>query len=137
MTPASRQALRRIAALTTLLTAAPGCGTTSPQPAPVATPEATVTASAGADGTQQVVVEGTDDLVFTPAQLRARPGSLTITFRVTGSVPHTLDFDALHTGTGNVNGHNTATLHLTDLTRGTYRYDCAYHPAMIGELIIG
>ncbi len=57
---------------------------------------AEVTATPGAGGVQEVTIDGTNSLRFTPATIVVAPGEVKVTLRNTGQVPHDFVLDAFH-----------------------------------------
>jgi plastocyanin len=101
----------------------------------------TVDAVRGDDGVQRATVTLTDGLRFTPSTVRARPGTVELTFVNDGTTPHDVTVrDVAGTpDTGNVNGGGRATVRVTVTAPGRYPYPCLYHASsgMTGTLVVG
>jgi plastocyanin len=100
-----------------------------------------VTGSIDAQGPadkQTAATEMTDDLTFVPNVIRAKVGSLALTAKNVGRVPHNLVFEDASKGRlSTVKGHATGTLTVQFATAGTYRFTCTFHPGMDGEVVVG
>jgi plastocyanin len=119
-----------------------GSGLKGPPPA---TAEPVVDATVDPDGVQRVQIEAGDNLRFTPAAIRARPGVLELVFHNVGTVPHDVEIqvggdatapaggggaglvDSGNPSTGNVNGGQSATVRVSLTGPGRYPFICTYH----------
>jgi plastocyanin len=99
-----------------------------------------VDAVRGDDGVQRATVTLTDGLRFTPSTVRARPGTVELTFVNDGATPHdvTVQDGAGTPDTGNLNGGARATVRVTVTEPGRYPYPCLYHASsgMTGVLLV-
>lgn len=75
------------------------------------------------------------DNEFVPKTIEAKAGAITIEMKNTGALPHTFTNAALKADV-NADGGKTASINLTDVAPGTYKFICKYHEAlnMVGEL---
>lgn len=98
------------------------------------------TGSVDAQGTgaqQTVSIAMTDDLTFVPNVVRAKVGSLALTAKNEGRVPHNLVFADRDKGAlPTVKGHGTGTLTIAFPSTGTYRFTCTFHSGMDGEVVV-
>jgi plastocyanin len=91
----------------------------------------------GAGGQQTVAIDMTDDLTFVPNVIRAKVGTLALTAKNVGRIPHNLQFaDASKGKLSTVKGRATGTLTVTFDTAGTYRFTCTFHHGMDGEVVV-
>lgn len=91
----------------------------------------------GAAGAQTATVGMTDQLKFSPSTVQAKVGTVTLTVRNEGQVPHNLVFDDSALGkTGTVDGKSDTTLKVTLSKAGTYRFVCTFHPGMGGKVVV-
>ncbi|MDP9181671.1 MAG: cupredoxin domain-containing protein [Actinomycetota bacterium] len=124
---------QRIAVSAVLLATACGGGSSSGSDVTVT---GTVTAE-GAPDAQRVSLDMTDSLTFVPNVIDAKAGSLTMTVKNAGDVPHNLVFDDSSLGkTGTVKGRGTATLTVRLAKAGTYRFVCTFHSGMDGKVVV-
>ena len=94
-------------------------------------------AATGAPSAQVARIDMTDSLTFQPNQVTAAVGSLALTVRNAGQVPHNLVFaDAALGKTDTVKGKGTATLTVSLAKAGTYRFTCTFHPGMDGQVVV-
>jgi plastocyanin len=149
--------MRRLAALMSLtILSGPllsGCALWGMEGGPggagVAAPRASASVSAadavlGHDGVQRIDVHIGDDLRFTPALARARPGVVEFTFHNDGLTPHDVRIEAPGpaaapiTDTGNINGAAAGTVRVVVDRPGSYPYPCLYHvtSGMLGTLVV-
>jgi plastocyanin len=125
---------RSAAALAALLLLA-GCGGGSSSGKDIKV-TGTVTAAGGPDA-QTATLDMTDELTFVPNVVDAKVGTLTLSVRNAGRVPHNLVFDDSSLGkTDTVKGHATATLTLKPTKAGTYRFVCTFHSGMDGKVVV-
>jgi plastocyanin len=75
------------------------------------------------------------DNVFEPKTLEAKAGAITFEMKNTGKLPHTFTNKDLNVDVS-ADGGKTATINLTDVKAGTYKFVCKYHETlgMVGEL---
>jgi plastocyanin len=86
---------------------------------------------------QKASVRMSDQLRFSPNEVHAKVGTLTLLIDNTGSVPHDLVFDDQALGkTSLVQGGSTATLKVLLTKAGTYRFTCTIHTGMNGEVVV-
>ena len=96
----------------------------------------TVTAS-GAGQKQIAAIDMTDELTFQPNVVKAQVGSLALTAKNVGRVPHNLVFaDGAKGSLPTVKGKGTATLTVAFAKAGTYRFTCTFHQGMDGEVVV-
>lgn len=87
-------------------------------------------------GVQTATIDGTDRLRFSPGTVKAKPGPIELTLKVTGGVPHDLKVKGIAGAEiPNVGGHESKTLKFT-ATAGTYQLICTYHSGMRGSLVV-
>src|SRR6266581_6948090 len=92
-----------------------------PTPTPTPRPPVTIT----------ILIQNSTDNAFKPKTVTVPPGS-TIIFKNISQIPHTATgtkFD-----TGNIDPGQSKSVKLTK--PGTYKYDCTYHPNMVGTIIV-
>ncbi|GAA1764323.1 cupredoxin domain-containing protein [Luedemannella helvata] len=106
-----------------------------------ATADDAVDVVAGDDGVQRATITLTDGLRFSPSTVRARPGTVELTFVNSGGTAHDIAVrDAGATAdTGNLNGGQQGTVRVTVTAPGRYPFPCLYHASsgMVGTLVIG
>ncbi|MFD0636339.1 Dyp-type peroxidase [Catenulispora yoronensis] len=89
----------------------------------------------GADGIQRITVTADDSLRYHPSIIEAAPGTVEITFRNTGTVPHTLSEDGSPrpgesaAGIPQLAGGDQTTMSLKLTQPGDYPFQCGYHAA--------
>jgi plastocyanin len=112
---------------------APPPGTTTTAPTPTTTTPTTTAPPPTA--TSDVVLS---DFAFSPRSIAASPGTVNLTVRNTGQVPHTFTVDGLVNASLQPGETKTLTFQATD---GTYQIYCAMpgHPdlGMTGTLVVG
>ncbi len=93
-------------------------------------------ASGPADA-QVATVESNDQLELAPATVNAKVGTLTLTHRNGGSIPHNVVFDdkALG-GTETIGGGTQEVLTLTFDKAGTYAFVCTLHSGQDGKVVV-
>ena len=98
--------------------------------------ETAVDATGPADA-QVVTVLSNDQIEFEPDTVNAQVGTLTLTHRNGGSIPHNLVFedDALG-GTETLAGGKEEALRLTFRTPGTYDFVCTIHSGQDGRVVV-
>jgi len=99
------------------------------------------TATVGADGVQQVVIDTTDEFRFGPATVDAHVGKLRIVLMDAGNYPHNIAFPSLHVTSATVSGtpsEQKKVLTVTFVKPGTYEFVCTYHSSagMKGRVIV-
>lgn len=95
------------------------------------------TDTTGTAAAQQAELGMEDTQVFRPNTVRARVGTLTLTVKNLGGVPHNLVFDDTSLGrTGTIDGRSSATLTLVLAKAGTFTFVCTFHPRMTGQVIV-
>jgi plastocyanin len=93
-----------------------------------------VTATGPANA-QTATIDTKDNLSFDPNLVDAKVGTLTLTIRNLGQVPHNLVFSLPGLGqTSTVQGRSTATLTVTFTKAGTYAFVCTFHSNMTGKV---
>lgn len=95
-----------------------------------------VTAS-GPASAQTATVVGQSTLKFAPETVRAKVGTLALTLRISGGVPHDLVFDDAGLGAPIPvvpSGSSTSTY--TFRAPGTYRFVCTLHAGMVGQVVV-
>ena len=98
--------------------------------------EAGVTATGPADA-QVVTVESNDQIEFAPATVNAKVGTLTLTHRNGGSIPHNLVFDDKSLGgTETLTEGKEEALTLTFKEPGTYDFVCTIHSGQDGKVVV-
>ncbi len=98
--------------------------------------ETSVDATGPADA-QVATVISNDQIEFEPATVNAKVGTLRLTHRNGGSIPHNLVFgdDALG-GTETLTGGKEETLTLTLKEPGTYDFVCTIHSGQDGKVVV-
>ena len=101
-------------------------------------PTTTGTAAPGTDGVQTITVTGNDQMRFSPAVIKAKPGKLRITLRTTGSTPHDLEVEPSKINTGLVGKGQEKSIDVT-LAAGRYDFICTFHVTsnMVGVIDVG
>jgi plastocyanin len=128
--------LSRTAACTASLLLLAGCGGGGSDGTDELEVTGTVMAKGVADA-QTASLDMTDDLTFQPNQVTAQVGTLALTAKNVGRVPHNLVFqDAAMGTTPTVKGSGTATLTVPLKKAGTYRFTCTFHPGMDGQVVV-
>jgi plastocyanin len=98
--------------------------------------ETAVTATGPADA-QVVTVVSNDKLEFEPATVNAKVGTLALTHRNGGSIPHNLVFDDKGLGgTETLTEGKEETLTLTFKNAGTYDFVCTIHSGQDGKVVV-
>ncbi len=93
--------------------------------------------AAGPASAQTATVVGNAQLKFAPETVRAQVGTLALTLRIEGGVPHNLVFDDAGLGTPipvTTSGEATGTYTFTK--PGTYRFECTLHSGMVGQVVV-
>jgi plastocyanin len=98
--------------------------------------ETAVTATGPADA-QVVTVVSNAKIEFEPATVNAKVGTLKLTHRVEGAIPHNLVFDDQSLGgTQTLTEGKEETLTLTFKDAGTYDFLCTIHTGQDGQVVI-
>ena len=96
---------------------------------------AAVTATGPADA-QVVTVTSNDRLEFEPATVEAKVGTLTLTHRNGGAIPHNLVFDDDLGGTETLTEGKEEAITLTFDEPGTYDFVCTIHSGQDGKVVV-
>lgn len=95
-----------------------------------------VTATGPADA-QVVTVESNERIEFVPATVNAAVGTLTLTHRNAGAVPHNLVFtDKSLGGTETLTEGKEEAITLTFTEPGTYVFVCTIHSGQEGKVVV-
>lgn len=133
MLPVPRPRLAPVLLLPVLALAACGGGSGSAQPSTAGA----VTAS-GPPSAQTATVVGGPDLKFAPETVQARTGTLALTMRIAGGVPHDLVFGDRSVGPDiPTTPSGSATGTYTFSRPGTYSFECTIHRGMVGQVVVG
>ncbi len=98
--------------------------------------EGSVTATGPADA-QVATVVSNDQIKFAPATVNAKVGTLALTHRNGGSIPHNLVFaDKSLGGTETLTGGKSETITLTFKEPGTYDFVCTIHSGQDGKVVV-
>lgn len=98
--------------------------------------ETSVAATGPADA-QVVEVVSNDQIEFEPATVEAKVGTLTLTHRNGGSIPHNLVFeDDELGGTETLTGGKEEAITLTFDEPGTYDFVCTLHSGQEGKVVV-
>ena len=87
----------------------------------------------GADGIQRITVTADDTLRYHPSVIQMKPGTIKITFRDSGTVPHTLSESGApqpgepSAGVANLSGGQQTTMSLKLTRPSDYPFQCGYH----------
>lgn len=123
-----------------LVPTAAGCGAGTTSTARTSSaPAAAATAVRGADGVQRITVEARDDYRFTPSTIDAAPGSLELTVRNVGKVPHNLVVRGVPgAAVDYLDGGASRVLTFSLAQPGRLPFVCTYHEAMgmVGTLVV-
>ena len=99
-----------------------------------------VTGTVAATGTgehQAAAIEMRDNLTFVPNVVTAQVGTLALSVRNAGRVPHDLVFAQAGLGSlSTVSGGRTGTLSLRFAQPGTYTFTCTIHHGMDGKVVV-
>jgi len=85
---------------------------------------------------QRVVLSADDRMRFAPDVIDVRTGTVRLTLRNTGSIPHDLEIPAFDVDTPTVSGGDSFTVTFHAARPGTYYFDCGLHTGMVGELVV-
>lgn len=96
----------------------------------------TVQATGPADR-QTATVVSNDKLRFDPGIVEAQVGTLVLTHRNGGRIPHNLVFDDKSLGAiDTVNGGREKSITLTISEPGTYDFVCTFHSGQTGKVVV-
>lgn len=96
----------------------------------------TVQAEGPADR-QMATVVSNDELRYDPGIVEARVGTLVLTHRNGGRIPHNLVFDDESLGRiDTVNGGQEKSITLTFSEPGTYDFVCTFHTGQEGKVVV-
>ena len=110
-----------------------GCGGGA---APDRSADTSVQAAGDADR-QTATVVSTDELRFDPGIVQARVGTLELTHRNAGQIPHNLVFDDKALGAiDTVTGGQEKSITLTFTEPGTYDFVCTFHSGQDGKVVV-
>lgn len=99
-------------------------------------PGGTVQAS-GPPSAQVATVVSNDALRYDPGIVEAQVGTLTLTHRNGGQVPHDLVFDDDALGAiDTVTGGQAKSIELTFSSPGEYAFVCTFHPGQTGKVVV-
>ena len=99
-------------------------------------PGGTVRAEGPPDA-QTATVVSNDDLRYDPGIVQASPGTLTLTHRNGGKVPHNLVFSDDSLGAiDTVTEGQSKSITLTFSEPGTYDFVCTFHSGQVGEVVV-
>lgn len=127
----TRPTLALLAAAAIGLTACGGAGSSS------RAADTTVQAEGPADA-QTATVVSNDRLRYDPGIVEAEVGTLTLTHRNSGQVPHDLVFEDRSLGAiETVTGGQEKSITLTFSEPGTYEFVCTFHSGQTGKVVIG
>jgi len=119
------------------LLAATGCSNRESAQARAPRDTGSGTAAAAADGVQEIMVSGSEQLRFTPSTIEAHAGVLRIILVNTGTTPHDLQLTGTGQSTGLIRGGEQGRITVT-LTHGRYPFECTLHTRvhMAGTIIV-
>lgn len=106
----------------------PASSAASPAASPVATPAASPAGSPAATSEEGIEIV---DFAFARETITVAPGT-TVVWTNAGSAPHTVTGDFGDSGTLETG----QTFEFTFTEPGTYGYVCAFHPNMVGEIVV-
>ena len=113
-------------AIITLLTSSVGCSKKNDYN----TTPSNVTPSGGTQAANEVFISGSS---FSPATLTVAVNT-TVVWTNKDGYAHTVTSNTALFDSGNMDGNATYSFQFT--TKGSYKYHCAYHSAMIGTIIV-
>ncbi len=97
----------------------------------------TEVAAPGPADRQTATVVSNDELRFDPGVVRAKVGTLVLTHRNSGKIPHNLVFDDKQLGAiGTVTGGQEKSITLTFTEPGTYDFVCTFHSGQTGRVVV-
>lgn len=97
----------------------------------------TAVTAGGPPDAQVVTVESNDRLEFAPATVNAKVGTLTLTHRNGGAIPHNLVFaDKALGGTQTLTEGKEEAITLTFTRPGTYDFVCTIHSGQEGKVVV-
>ena len=127
--PAARRAAPMLLAAVAL--AACGGGSSSERAA------TTTVEAQGPAERQTATVVSNDELRYDPGIVEAKVGTLVLTHRNGGRIPHNLVFDDETLGRiDTVTGGQEKSITLTFSTPGTYDFVCTFHPGQDGRVVV-
>ena len=86
---------------------------------------------------QQATVVSNDQLTYDPGIVNAKVGTLVLTHRNGGSIPHNLVFDDKALGAiDTVTGGQEKKVTLTFSEPGTYDFVCTFHSGQDGKVVV-
>ena len=93
--------------------------------------------AAGEPDRQTATVVSNDELRFDPGIVQARVGTLELTHRNAGQIPHNLVFDDAALGAiDTVTGGQDKSITLTFSEPGTYDFVCTFHSGQDGKVVV-
>ena len=126
----------RLLIATLLLTGCSGGGGGEGDGATDRTADTSVQAAGAADR-QTATVVSNDQLRFDPGIVQARVGTLELTHRNAGQIPHNLVFDDKALGAiDTVTGGQEKSITLTFSEPGTYDFVCTFHSGQDGKVVV-
>ncbi|MBV9098202.1 MAG: cupredoxin domain-containing protein [Frankiaceae bacterium] len=136
-----RPSVVALALLVAVPLATSGCGNSARPEAAAPHAAASASATVGADGVQEIVIDTTDAFRFAPATVDAHVGKLRIVLMDAGSYPHNIAFPALHATSATVSGTPSEQKKMLTVTfdkPGTYEFVCTYHSSagMKGRVVV-
>ncbi|MCW2777184.1 MAG: blue (type 1) copper domain protein [Frankiales bacterium] len=93
-------------------------------------------AAQGAPSAQTATVVGNAKLQFAPKTVTAAVGTVALTLKVEGGVPHNLVFDDTSVGKGLDTTDSSATGTFVFPKAGTYQFVCTIHSGMEGKVVV-
>jgi plastocyanin len=103
-------------------------------------PDRAATTSVDATGPadrQEATVVSNDELRYDPGIVQAQVGTLVLTHRNSGRIPHDLVFDDASLGRiDTVNGGQSRSITLTFSQPGSYDFVCAFHTGQTGKVVV-
>ncbi len=111
----------------------PGCGGSSSDDAASSGP---AVAAVGPADAQTATVVGNGRLKFAPERVTAAPGTLKLTLKIEGGVPHNLVFDDQSVGKDIPTITDAQTGTYVFGKAGTYSFVCTLHEDMAGEVVV-
>lgn len=93
--------------------------------------------SSGPASAQRATVGMTDKLTFTPNVVNARVGTLVLTAKNQGAVPHNLVFADPDLGkSGTIGGNASEDVRAVFTRAGTFDFTCTFHSGMDGRVVV-
>ena len=87
----------------------------------------------GPDGVQRITVTADDTLRYHPSVIEMKPGTIEVTFKNSGTLPHTLNESGTplpgeaSAGVANLAGGDETKMSLKLTQPGDYPFQCGYH----------